>query len=206
MTSLSPFSALRTPHAPALIKKDSNKPSDFKTVMTMMNNRTTSTPSSGSANFDMGNGGQKLNIDAYFNASVDNKSLNVPPLLLPPSLNNVNALSTHISSAMPQFLQDNHIPVAPASMNYDSQGQIELPSDYQHAEAFKQALKGNPTMERMLQTANALSSHYAGMQRAAASSASHDPNHQYSIISMQFSANGQFSITADGKAISSKLV
>lgn len=171
--------------------------------------------------FDTDQGAQNLDIDAYFmpdknqSASLSNS---LPPLLLP-TPNNVAALSRNISSAMPKFLSDNNIPSAPSSIDYDSEGKIQLPDDYEYADQFKQALENNPAMENKLRTVHALASHVAEMQKitpfqqeySAASSESareavvnkysylFSSNKQYTDIALQFSLDGALSLTADGQ-------
>jgi hypothetical protein len=179
------------------------------------------TETTANANFDTDAGSKNLNIDAYFspNSNVDFSSYSrLPPLLLP-SPNNINALSKHISAAMPQFLSENNIPSPPSSISYDNEGKIQLPADYPSAAQFKQALDKNPAMERELRTVNALTSHYVEMSKsipfiedyqAANNSAEQaavvknysylfSANRQYTSIALQFSSQGSLSFTADGE-------
>ncbi len=142
------------------------------------------------------------------------------PLLLP-SPRNIAALREHVSAAMPQFLAQHGIAAAPASIEYDNRGQMILPADYADAAAFRQALAATPALDRELRTSAALSSHLVEMNKslafqqeyAAASSPAavqqvlakyawlFAEQRSYSTITLQFAANGQMSIAADGKAI-----
>lgn len=175
----------------------------------------------GKAVFDTDQGSQSLDIDAYFTPPAGGYLTLLPPLLLP-SQRNIDALSSHISSAFPKFLAENGIPSAPASITYDSAGKMQLPADYPYAEKLKQALEGNPAMERELRTVNALASHMVEINKsipfqqeyaAASSQAEVDAvvakyahlfsgNRISSAIALEFSASGRLTVTADGKAIS----
>lgn len=170
--------------------------------------------------YDTDQGAQSLDIDAYFTPPAGGY-LTLPPLLMP-SQRNIDALSSHISSALPKMLAENGIPSAPASITYDSQGQMQLPADYLYADKFKQALEKNPALDRELHTVNALTSHMVEMNKvmpfqqeyaAASSQAEADAvvaKYSYlfsgtrfsSSIALEFSANGHLTMTADGKAIS----
>lgn len=175
--------------------------------------------------FDTSQGAINLDIDAYF--SGDQKSngaatslQSLPPLLLP-SRKNVAALTDHISGVFPQFLAANHIPAAPASITYDSAGQMQLPADYPYATELKEALANNPTLDKELRAVNALTSHLVEMEKAipfheeyaaAATQAEinavvakysylFSENKQYSSIALNFSASGELSLSADGKPL-----
>lgn len=159
-----------------------------------------------------------LNIDAYFspdgsavNGAVSLKTL--PPLLLP-TRDNIDKLTNHISATMPQFLSQNNIPAAPSSISYDNEGQIQLPADYAYASEFKLALANDPTMSKKIRTVNALSSHFAGLQKSLAfqreyatatqteanaiiakfSNLFSDDQDNGTVV-LQFSADGRMSIT-----------
>ncbi len=175
--------------------------------------------------FDTYQGSRSLNIDAYFSPNgkangVGSLFQTLPPLLLP-TKNNINALSNHISQTFPQFLAQNNIPTAPSSITYDSEGQIQLSSDYAYASEFKKALANNPTISRELSAVNALTSHFVEMQKsasfqqeyAAATKAEANTivercrnlfsgNHHYDAIALQFSENGLLNLTHDGKPLS----
>ena len=121
----------------------------------------------------------------------------------------------------PAFLAANGIPAAPASVSYDRQGQIQLPADYPYAEQFKAALAKEPALERSMQSAAALTSHYVELQKvmpfheeyaAAGSSAEaaavvakyawlFAENRPAAQISLQFSVTGSMSLNADGAAV-----
>ncbi|MDK9724034.1 MAG: hypothetical protein OEL88_04030 [Sterolibacteriaceae bacterium MAG5] len=175
---------------------------------------------SATAVYDTDQGAKSLDIDAYFTPPAGGY-LTLPPLLLP-SQRNIDALSSHISSALPQVLAENGIPSAPASIAYDDQGKMQLPADYPHADKFRQALEKNPALDRELRTVNALASHRVEIGKsmsfqqeyAAASSAAEAAavvaRHAHlfsggrlaSSIALEFSAGGRLTVTADGKAIS----
>jgi hypothetical protein len=123
---------------------------------------------------------------------------------------------------MPGFLADNGIPAPPASIAYDTMGQIQLPADYPYAAEFKQALESNPVMERTLRTTSALTSQMVEMNKsipfqreyaAATSQAQIDAvvakyqylfstNRHYDKIALNFTPDGILSITHDGKSLS----
>lgn len=183
------------------------------------------TPSASSATavFETDHGSMSLNIDDYFTpaAGTNGAAFTLPPLLLP-NQKNIDALTSHISAAFPQFLAQNHIPAAPASITYDNEGRIQLPPDYPYASEFKQALADNPAMARELSTVSALASHVAEMKKvvpfqqeyaAAATQAEADAvaakyrylfsgNHHYDTIALQFSASGSLTVTDEGKPMS----
>jgi hypothetical protein len=176
---------------------------------------------SANASFDTDQGNKNLNIDSYFtpNPNTDFSSYSTLPPLLLPSADNINALSKHISEAMPKFLGENNIPSPPSSITYDNEGKMQLPADYQYAAQFKQALSSNPAMERELRTANALTSDFVEISKsipfqqeysAAKNMAEQaavvqkysylfSPNRHYTSIALQFSAIGNLSFTADGQ-------
>jgi hypothetical protein len=169
--------------------------------------------------YDTDQGAQSLDIDAYFTPPAGGY-LTLPPLLLP-SQRNIDALSSHISAAMPKFLAENGIPSAPASIAYDSAGKMQLPADYPYADKFRQALEKNPALDRELRTVNALTSHRVEISKfmpfqqeyAAAAQAEVDAviakyahlfsgNRFSSAIALEFSATGRLTVTADSKAVS----
>lgn len=175
--------------------------------------------------FDTDQGSKNLNIDAYFSPGgctngASSLFQTLPPLLLP-TQNNIKALTEHISATLPQFLAENNIPSAPSNITYDQEGQIQLHANYPYAEEFKLALANSPTMARELQTVHALSSHFAEMEksypfhqeyaavatqaevRAVVAKYSYlfDDNRRYSTIALNFSGNGDISITADGEPL-----
>lgn len=170
--------------------------------------------------YDTDQGAQSLDIDAYFTPPTGGY-LTLPPLLLP-SQRNIDALNSHISAAMPEFLAENGIPSAPASITYDDQGKMQLPADYPYADQFRQALEKNPALDRELHTVNALTSHRVEINKvlpfqqeyAAASSQAEAEavvaKYAYlfsgtrfsSSIALGFSVAGRLTVTADGKTVS----
>ena len=172
--------------------------------------------------FNTDKGDIGLDIEEYFSPNAKSFSGGIgslPPLLLP-SGDNINALAKHISSTMPGLMSDYGIPVAPESIQYDTEGQLMLPGDYPYAEEFTQMLDENPSFARELSTVNALSSHYAGMQRAMAfreesegMSESEiaalmdkytdlfDGQHSAGEFSLGFTADGSLQVSANGAQI-----
>ena len=138
-----------------------------------------------------------------------------------PTQQNIAALAKDVSAKMPGFLSAHGIPSAPASITYDNMGQIQLPADYPYADAFKQALADQPSMERELRTTAALTSSMVEMNKsmpfqqeylAANSRAEADAvvakysylfsNNQHAdLIALNFAANGALSLTHDGQAL-----
>jgi hypothetical protein len=180
-------------------------------------------PSSGSSATDMidtSNG--PVSIDDYFappgSQGVD---MDFAPLLLP-NPKTIDTLTRHIAANFPGFLAENNIPSPPSSITYDNEGKMQLPADYPYAAEFKQALADNPQMDRELRTVNALTSHLVEMKKsipfneeyaAAPSQAAADAvvakysylfsnNRHYDAIALNFSANGELSLTHDGKPLS----
>lgn len=176
--------------------------------------------------FDTNQGPMNLDIDAYFSPAASANGAasslqSLPPLLLP-TQKNIDALTSHISATFPQFLEQNNIPSAPSSITYDSEGHIQLPSDYAYASELKQALADNPTMAKELSAVHALTSHLVEMKKsipfqqeyAAATSQAEinaviakysslfSENRHYDTIALQFSASGRLSLTHDGKPLS----
>lgn len=171
------------------------------------------------ASFDTNQGTVDIDIEAYFQPPAGGFT-ELPPLLMP-SPANIQALSNYVSQKMPAFLTANGIPAAPASVSYDRQGQIQLPADYPYAEQFKAALAKEPALERSMQSAAALTSHYVELQKvmpfheeyaAAGSSAEaatvvakyawlFAENRPAAQISLQFSVTGSMSLNADGAAV-----
>ena len=173
------------------------------------------------AEFDTSKGTIELDIESYF-APPAGRGVNLDSVpLLSPSQKNIAALASYISTRMRDFLADNGIPSAPASITYDTMGQIQLPADYPHAEKFKQALKDNPVLERVLSTTSALTSCMVEMNKsvpflreyAAASSQAQieavvakyhylfSANRRHDSIALNFTADGSLSITHDGKPL-----
>jgi hypothetical protein len=180
--------------------------------------------SDGTAVFDTDQGSKVLNIDAYFTpgdpSNVWTES-SIPPLLAP-TQNNINAISRHVSAALPRFLSDNKIPYGPASISYDNSGQMQLPFDYPYAAQFKEAMANHPTMANELSAVVALTFSMTEMNKsvafqeeyaAASTKAGIDAilakysylfssNHAAEPISLQFATNGRLSVTVNGRPLS----
>lgn len=171
------------------------------------------------AAYDTSQGSQALDIDAYFTADPSRSLLSIP--LLMPTRNNIDALSQHVSAAMPGFLAKHSIPQAPASIAYDAYGRMQLPADYPYAEQFRAALAETPVLARELSTVNALSSQMTEMAKVLPFDAEYraartpaeveaviakyryilDGQTSASLIALHFDGQGQLSVTADGRAL-----
>jgi len=177
--------------------------------------------SAGTAAFDTNHGTMNLDIDAYFAPpGTQGVDLDALPLLMP-SQKNIDALSGHVTASMGQFLAENGIPSAPASITYDNAGQIQLPTGYPYADAFKQALAEHPAMERELRTIAALSSSVVEMNSSLAFQAQYTTatsptevaaivakyrdllsgNPHVDTVALNFTDKGVLSITHDGKSL-----
>ena len=189
-------------------------------------NSDTTTASGGgtSAIFETNKGPISLDIDAYFApaANTSGAVFTLPPLLLP-NQKNIDALTSHISKTMPQFLAQNNIPSAPSKITYNNEEEIQLPPEYPYSAEFKQALKENPAMARELSTVNALTSHVVEMKKSipfhqeyseTTTKAEADAviqkyshlfwgNRHNDSIALLFSASGELSLTANDKPVSS---
>ena len=171
--------------------------------------------------FDTNHGATEINLDTYFTPpGSQGVDIDTVPLLMP-TQQNIAALAKDVSAKMPGFLSAHGIPSAPASVTYDNMGQIQLPADYPYADAFKQALADQPSMERELRTTAALTSSMVEMNKsmpfqqeylAANSRAEADAvvakysylfsNNQHAdLIALNFAANGALSLTHDGQAL-----
>ena len=172
--------------------------------------------------FDTNHGTTEINLDTYFTPpGSQGVDIDTVPLLMP-TQQNIAALAKDVSAKMPGFLSAHGIPSAPASVTYGNMGQIQLPADYPYADAFKQALADQPSMERELRTTAALTSSMVEMNKsmpfqqeylAANSRAEADAvvakysylfsNNQHAdLIALNFAANGALSLTHDGQALS----
>lgn len=171
------------------------------------------------ASYDTSQGSQALDIDAYFTPDPSRPLLSIP--LLMPTRNNIDALSQHISAAMPDFLAAHGIPQAPASITYDAYGQMQLPADYPYARQFQAALADNPVLARELSTVNSISSQMTEMAKALPFDAEYraartpaeveavvakyrsllDGQTIPSLIALNFDGQGRLSVSADGKAL-----
>ncbi len=174
------------------------------------------------AEFDTTKGTMELDIESYFTPpNSQGVNLDSIPLLLP-SKKNIECLSNYISTHMTGFLADNSIPNPPASISYDSRGQIQLPDDYAYAAEFKQALEDNPVMDKVMRTTSGLTSIMVEINKsipfqreyAAATSQAQinavvakysylfSPNRRSDSIALNFTSEGTLSITHDGKSLS----
>jgi hypothetical protein len=144
----------------------------------------------------------------------------LPPLLLP-DRQNVAALSEQIVEKLQGFMQQNDIPALPSSITFDKEGKLELPADYAYKAQFNQALAANPDIGIELHKVTALTSHMIEVEQrmpfyeeysAATSKAAVDAvvakysylfsdNPHSPTIALNFSANGELTLTADGKTI-----
>ena len=171
--------------------------------------------------FDTNHGATEINLDTYFTPpGSQGVDIDTVPLLMP-TQQNIAALAKDVSAKMPGFLSAHGIPSAPASITYDNMGQMQLPADYPYADAFKQALADQPSMERELRTTAALTSSMVEMNKsmpfqqeylAANSRAEADAvvakysylfsNNQHAdLIALNFAANGALSLTHDGQPL-----
>ena len=174
-----------------------------------------------SATFDTSHGRRTLDIDAYFTPpgreGVDLGSL---PLLLP-NRQNIDALSDYVTERMPAFLKQHGIPLAPASISYDSLGKIQLPDDYPYAAEFREALAADDVMERALRTTAALTSVMVEIgksipfQQEYAAASTHAEieavlakyhylfaeNRHYDSITLEFDAAGRLTLRHDGQPL-----
>lgn len=172
--------------------------------------------------FNTNKGDVELDIEDYFTPSQKTFSGGIdslPPLMMP-TQDNINALAKHISSTLPGLMSDYEIPVAPETIQYDNRGQLVLPNDYPYTEEFTQMLDENPSFARELSTVNALSSHLAGIQRAAQFQEESqgmsdseiaalmnkytdlfDGQHSAGDFSLGFTADGSLNVSVNGEQI-----
>ena len=127
--------------------------------------------SSSILSLDTDQGQKDIDVDAYFAPSFNSpdgwNADNLPPILLPNPAN-INALAKDAAAKLKSLLSEARIPFTPSSVSYDAYGQIQLPSDYPHADQFKQALKDHPVVERELSTVSALTSVVVSMKGSMA--------------------------------------
>lgn len=172
--------------------------------------------------FNTNKGDVELDIEECF--SPNHKAFSggidsLPPLLFPTE-NNISALAEHVSNTMPGLMSDYEIPIAPETIQYDTHGQLVLPNDYPYADEFNQMLEDNPAFAREMSTVNALSGHYAGMQRAmefqkesegmseseiaalvSKYSDLFDGQHSAGDFSLGFTADGSLNVSVNGEQI-----
>ena len=94
-------------------------------------------------------GRQSIDPDWYFNPKPGTFNLDTMPLLAP-SPDNIAAVSQDASARLGQLLAENGIPEAPTSIDFDQMGQIVLPSDYEYAVKFREAIQRDPVLGREL--------------------------------------------------------
>ncbi len=189
------------------------------TISQAARDRLAAEASGAKATYDTMQGSQALDIDAYFTPDPSRPLLSLP--LLAPTRNNIDALSRHVSAAMPELLARYGIPQAPASIAYDANGQMQLPADYPYAAQFRGAMAENPVLARQMSTINALSSQMTGMEKAMAFDAEYraaktpaelaaviakyrsllDGNLPPASIALHFDGQGRLSVTADGQVL-----
>ncbi len=170
-----------------------------------------------SQSFGTDQGTLTLDMDSYFNPSNFRTDL---PLLLPTAAN-IQALGKSVDAHMGRFLAANNIPSAPASIRYNSEGQMELPADYPYAQQFKAALAQDTVLSHELNALNGISSQFSELEKlapytealgqakneaeAAAVFARYSylfaPGARASQIELSFSAQGQVQVRADGKTL-----
>ncbi|WP_295004541.1 hypothetical protein [uncultured Dechloromonas sp.] len=189
------------------------------TISQAARDRLAAEASGAKATYDTMQGSQALDIDAYFTPDPSRPLLSLP--LLAPTRNNIDALSRHVSAAMPELLARYGIPQAPASIAYDTNGQMQLPADYPYAAQFRGAMAENPVLARQMSTINALSSQMNGMEKAMSFDAEYraaktpaelaavitkyrsllDGNLPPAAIALHFDNQGRLSVTADNQAL-----
>lgn len=117
---------------------------------------------------DTNKGNVKINLDSYFESmapSSEPRSLLDIPLLLP-TAHNVDTLAKYSEQKFKDLIQQYNIPKPPATIEFDQEGQLVLPSDYPYSAQLKQAFSENPQVERILSTTAAIASHYAGIMES----------------------------------------
>ncbi|WP_448569055.1 hypothetical protein [Thalassotalea ganghwensis] len=107
-------------------------------------------------------GNIELDLDDYLTPTPGKKSLLDIPLLLPTE-HNVNTLAKYTQHKVQSLLEQYGIPEYPATMEFDQEGRLVLPANYQHSAELKKALDENPLVLNALSTTAALASHYAGI-------------------------------------------
>lgn len=137
-------------------------------------------------------------LDEYYsNAPAYHEDLLKSAHLLLPNAETIQSIADNACDRLRTMLEACNIPEAPEKITYDTSGEMVLPDDYTHKEAFKEALADNPGLDRELRDLNAISSHYAGIQRAQAESTSSG----HSDIALIIGPQGVISIQADGEPL-----
>lgn len=118
---------------------------------------------------DTNQGHSKINLDEYLTPKPHSGPLDLKdfPLLLP-TAHNIDTLSKYSEAKFKDLLQQYNIPSPPATIEFDGEGKLVIPSDYPHAAELREALEDNPGTENALRTTAALASHYAGIMEGAA--------------------------------------
>lgn len=211
--------SLTSPARPTASSAGGGEDSAVTTISQAARDRLAAEANGTKAAYDTSQGSQALDIDAYFTPDPSRPLLSLP--LLMPTRNNIDALSRHVSAAMPDLLAKYGIPQAPASIAYDAYGQMQLPENYRYAEQFRTAMAENPVLARQLSTANALSSQMTGMAKAMSFDAQYraartpaeleaviakyrpllDGHATPPSIALHFDGQGRLSVTADGQAL-----
>jgi len=165
-------------------------------------------------------GERAVDFNTFFEPPNGPVDLNSVPILMP-SLENIQALQSHISRSMPDFLQKYQIPEAPSEIKFDQQGQMVLPDDYPYGQELTEALEQEPGLMNQLRTVNMLTSVAVAMQEsirfqeeyALASSQSQidaviakyhylfDGSYRPPEVALAFSKAGELSLTADGQHV-----
>lgn len=176
-----------------------------------------SSPTSFVAAFDTNQGTVNLDVESYLTGKSWSGTGEIPPLLMP-TQRNIDALGQYVSSNMPGLLAAHGIPYAPARIGFDTQGQIQFPSDYPYGAQLKEALQQSPAMERALGWSQGLSESKAALDEAVGFQAEYrgaaSPQELQAVIAkygsllsgnrpsaqvlLNFSAAGQLSITVNG--------
>ncbi|UUO21958.1 hypothetical protein FGD67_01135 [Colwellia sp. M166] len=112
---------------------------------------------------------QEINLDEYLTPGLQSGSVNLNdiPLLLP-TAHNIDTLSKYSQKEFNALLAKYDIPSPPATIEFDTEGKLVLPTDYAYAAELKQAFAENPKVENALRTTAALASHYAGIMEGQA--------------------------------------
>ena len=118
---------------------------------------------------DTSQGHNKINLDKYLDPTPQSGHIDIRdiPLLLPTE-HNINTLSKYSEDKFKGLLQEYNIPSPPATIEFDNEGKLVLPSGYPYSAELRSALEENPSVENALSTTAALASHYAGIMEGAA--------------------------------------
>lgn len=167
--------------------------------------------------FDTNQGTVNLDVESYLTGKSWSGTGEIPPLLMP-TQRNIDALGQYVSSNMPGLLAAHGIPYAPAQIGFDSQGQVQFPSDYPYGAQLKEALQQSPAMERALGWSQGLSESKAALDEAVGFQAEYrgaaSPQELQAVIAkygsllsgnrtsaqvvLNFSSAGQLNITVNG--------